>query len=72
MILATLSGMSGLVLGLGGTWLLEVAVQALPTHPAWSYTGLALLTSSLIGLLAGIAPALKAAHLEPVEALRSE
>ncbi len=51
---------------------LHLAVPALPLSLAPGFLLLALLLSAVIGLLAGIAPARRAARLHPVDALRSE
>jgi putative ABC transport system permease protein len=71
-ILASIGGLAGLVLGIGGAWLLGVLVPALPTHASWTYVIAAELLAAVIGLLAGILPARRAAALKPVDALRSE
>lgn len=71
-ILASIGGLAGLVLGIGGAWLLGVLVPALPTHVSWTYVVAAELLAAAIGLLAGILPARRAAALKPVDALRSE
>ncbi len=71
-ILASIGGLAGLVLGIGGAWLLGVLVPALPTHVSWTYVVAAELLAVTIGLLAGILPARRAAALKPVDALRSE
>jgi putative ABC transport system permease protein len=71
-ILASIGGLAGLVLGIGGAWLLGVLVPALPTHVSWTYVVVAELLAAVIGLLAGILPARRAAALKPVDALRSE
>lgn len=71
-ILASIGGLAGLVLGIGGAWLLGVLVPALPTHVSWTYVVAAELLAAVIGLLAGILPARRAAALKPVDALRSE
>jgi putative ABC transport system permease protein len=49
-----------------------VAIPALPTHTPWSYVLLAESIAAAIGLAAGVAPAYKAANLDPIEALRAE
>ena len=56
----------------GGAWLIGRLVPALPTHTAWSFVLLAEVIAVLIGLAAGVLPALKAAGLDPVAALRDE
>ncbi|MEJ2529491.1 MAG: ABC transporter permease [Gammaproteobacteria bacterium] len=71
-VLASIGGGVGLILGAGGAWLLGVAIPDLPTHTPWSYALAAELVAAAIGLAAGVAPAYKAANLDPVEALRTE
>ncbi len=71
-VLSTGGGLAGVALGAGGAALLGWLLPALPTHTAWGYTALALGVATLIGLLAGVLPALEAARLDPVEALREE
>jgi len=71
-VLASIGGLAGLVLGTGGAWLLGVAVPALPVHTPWSYVLLAELVAAAIGLAAGVIPAQRAAAMNPVEALRAE
>ncbi len=71
-LLATLGGLLGLALGLGGALLLAQLLPSLPVHPAWPYAVAALAGSALIGLAAGVLPARRAARLDPIETLRSE
>jgi putative ABC transport system permease protein len=71
-LLGLAGGFAGLVMGTGGAWLLGTLVPGLPVYIAWEYTLLALLTALSIGLLAGVLPALRAADLNPVEALHNE
>ena len=71
-VLASLGGLAGLVLGTGGAWLLGKIVPALPTHTPWTYVVFSELIAAFIGLLAGVLPARHAAHLDPIEALRAE
>jgi putative ABC transport system permease protein len=71
-VLASIGGLAGLILGAGGAWLLGVAIPALPTHTPWAYVVLAECIAAAIGLAAGVAPAYRAANLDPIEALRAE
>jgi len=71
-ILAGLGGVAGLILGIGGAWLLHLFIPALPVHTPWSYVIIAEILAACIGLLAGGLPARHAALLDPVQALRSE
>jgi putative ABC transport system permease protein len=71
-VLAAIGGLSGLVLGIGIAQLLHLALPALPVHTPMLYVVLAEGVAVVIGLLAGVLPARRAALLDPVEALRSE
>jgi len=71
-VLSSIGGLAGLMIGAGGAWLLGIIVPALPTHTPWLYVLLAEILAALIGLLAGVLPAHRAANLDPIEALRAE
>jgi putative ABC transport system permease protein len=71
-VLSFLGGLAGLAGGAGIAWLLSVVVKQLPVSYSPLFIGLSLALSALIGLVAGILPALNAAKLDPVEALRAE
>lgn len=72
MVLAAAGGLAGLALGVGGAWLLNTLIPALPVHTPWLYAVFAELLAAFIGLAAGTLPARRAARLDPVEALRAE
>lgn len=71
-VLSAIGGITGLMLGIGIGQLLSLAIPALPVHTPWSFVILAESIAVLIGLTAGVVPALHAANLDPVEALRAE
>jgi putative ABC transport system permease protein len=71
-VLALMGALTGLAAGIGGTWLLAATVPALPAEPAWDFVLLAVISAALIGLVAGVLPALRAAALDPVTALHDE
>ncbi len=70
--LSTLGGLAGLMIGAGVAWLLKLLVSNLPVNIPWDYVLGALALSVLIGLAAGVIPAMRAAKLNPVDALRTE
>ena len=72
MVLAAVGGLSGLVLGVGIATLLHAVLPALPVHIPVMYVVLAEAIAILIGLVAGVFPAYRAARMDPVEALRAE
>ncbi len=70
--LSTFGGLLGLMFGGGVAWLLKTFVPALPVVTPWDYVFGALAVSTLIGLVAGVYPAMQAAKLDPVEALHAD
>jgi putative ABC transport system permease protein len=71
-LLGGAGGVAGIVAGLGLVRAIAVFLPSFPVRPAWGYIAVALALSLIIGLGAGIAPALRAARLPPLEALRTE
>ncbi|HEY6866398.1 MAG TPA: ABC transporter permease [Candidatus Eisenbacteria bacterium] len=65
-------GAAGLLAGAGGAALLARAVPGLETYTPLPIVTAALLVALGVGLAAGVAPALEAARLDPIEALRAE
>ncbi len=72
LLLAGIGGISGILLGLLCIAVLGVVLPTLPVSPAWGYMGLAVVVSLIIGLIAGVLPAIRAARLDPVESLRAD
>jgi putative ABC transport system permease protein len=71
MTLTGTGGVIALILTNGLVWLIRVALQWPGSVPLWAaVTGIAVSVS--IGLIFGVWPAIKAAKLDPVEALRYE
>lgn len=71
-ILAVLGGVMGLLLGVGLAQLLHLLMPTFPVHTPWSFAMVALVVSGIIGLLAGVLPAINASRLDPIDALRAE
>ena len=71
-MLSALGGVMGLLIGIGIAQGLHLLFPALPVHTPWLFAVLAELTAVSIGLAAGVAPALRASRLDPVEALHAE
>jgi putative ABC transport system permease protein len=70
--LSMAGGLVGVVVGILVIKTIGYVLPALPVELAWGYIASAFGVSVLIGIAAGVAPAVKAARLEPLEALRTE
>ena len=66
--LCALGGMVGLLFAFGVAWLIS-ATTAIPMTITIVYVLLSLIVSSVIGMIAGLYPAMKAARLDPIVAL---
>ena len=72
MVLAATGGVAGVAVGYGISGLIRLVAQTLPTHvPLWAVF-LSITVASSVGLFFGMYPAVKAARLDPVVALRYE
>jgi putative ABC transport system permease protein len=65
-------GLAGLVVGIGGARVLTAIIPGLSTSTPIEIVVAALAMALTVGLAAGVAPAMRAAGLDPVEALRGE
>jgi putative ABC transport system permease protein len=70
--LATLGGVAGIAIGLGLGALARLLVPGLPVETPVQFVLAGLFTSFAAGVVAGVAPARRAARLDPLEALRAE
>lgn len=71
-VTALAGGIGGLALGVGGAALLTAAIPGLQSHTSPLVVAGALAVACTVGVASGVAPALQAARLDPVEALRGE
>jgi len=72
-VLSLFGGLIGLAIGYGAAGLISFMVPSMPDAyiPAWAVM-LSFGFTSLIGIVFGLAPAIKAARLNPIDALRYE
>jgi putative ABC transport system permease protein len=71
-LLSVMGGGIGVVFGILTVQIISLVVPDLPVQIAWTYIFVAFFLSLLIGIVAGVIPAIKAARLNPLEALRTE
>ena len=64
-------GLVGVLIGVAGAAALS-ALKDMPTQVSWLAVAVAVVFSILVGIVFGVYPAKRAAHLHPVEALRTE
>ena len=69
LIITTMGGISGFILGIAAATLLKY-VEDFPIHFSWKAFAIGLLLSWLVGIVFGLRPASQAANLEPIEAIR--
>ena len=70
--LSVAGGLTGVVFGILTVLTIDSALPALPIQLAWTYIAVAVIVSLMIGIVSGVAPAIKAARMKPLEALRTE
>ncbi len=70
--ISAVGGLIGVIAGIGIVLLISRLVPALPTELAWIYIVGAFCFSFAMGMISGVIPAIKAARLEPLQALSSE
>jgi len=64
-----LGGLAGIILGAIGAKILNVVMQ-MPISISWESILTGVISSTIIGLIAGIQPARRAAKLNPIETIR--
>lgn len=71
-VLSGIGGLVGIVATVMVIYFTKLFLPSFPLQVAWHYVGLALGLSLIIGVIAGITPAMRAARMHPLEALRTE
>lgn len=71
-VTALAGGVAGLAIGVGGAWLLSSTVPGINSLTSPLIVVGAIVMALVVGIGAGVAPAMKAASMDPVDALRGE
>lgn len=71
-ILSTAGGILGLIVGWGGSLLLGALVPGFWIETPFWIVPVSVGSAAIVGLAAGVIPALRAARLDPIDALRTE
>ena len=71
-VISLAGGITGVAAGLGLAELIHLAIPGLPVKIDPDMVAAALGISLLVGLVAGLAPAARAARMDPIDALRAE
>jgi len=67
--ISSIGGFLGLIIGLLGSFLIAI-LASFPLTPSWEMIVIALVTSIFVGVISGYYPAMRAAKMQPVTALR--
>jgi putative ABC transport system permease protein len=69
---AGVGGLAGLLLGVGFAWILTSLIPTIESFTSPFVIVEAMAMALAVGIGAGVAPAMRAAAMDPVEALRAE
>lgn len=72
LLLSMSGGLGGIAVGVGVVLAVRTLLPGLPVELAWAYLSSAFFLSLAIGIAAGVVPAIRAARLNPLQALRTE
>jgi putative ABC transport system permease protein len=71
-VLSSIGGLAGISLTILLVYFGKLILPAMPLVLAWHYVGMAFGLAFVIGVISGIVPAMRAAAMHPLEALRTE